>query len=136
MWISKNKISILVVSGILVSIGMLAFPLHRPNLYQPGRGAIVEAAKLIRETYSEEQILQKKFMRVQKTLKKVVDYLDLAEKLDPKDKKEIEAMKRELIALDEYAVNISEASFGHRSKYDKIIEKLRALLIKTEDSNH
>lgn len=135
MQLSKTKIAIFLFAIILVSAAAAFIQLHRPNLYQPGRGAIVEAVTLIHQTYAEEQSLQSKFKQVQKTLRGVVDYLDQAEKLDPEDKEKIEAVKRELMALDEYAINISKASSGHQARYEKIIENLNALLEKTEDGS-
>ena len=133
MQLLKNKIGISLFSIILVSIVVVFIQMYRPDLYQPGRGAIVEAVRLIHQTYAEEQSLQNKFSQVQKTLRGVVNYLDEAEKLDPEDREKIEAMKRELMAMDEYAINIAKASSGHRSKYEKIIEDLNALLTKAED---
>ena len=133
MQLSKKKIAISLFSIILVAIAVVVIQMYRPNLYQPGRGAIVEAVRLIHQTYAEEQSLQEKFRQVQGTLKGVVDYLDEAEKLDPEDKEKIEAVKKELMALDEYAINISRATAGHRDRYERIIENLNALLEKTEE---
>jgi hypothetical protein len=100
---------------------------ERPDLFEPARGAISDAAMILSQTYSDEQDLIDRFQTVHRQLEKVIALLDRAKRLDPADRREIETLRVRLQALENPSRMVSDDPERLKHSYHELIEQLNAL---------
>jgi len=114
---------------ILILGSILAYQLYqkRPNFYHPARYSLTEAALQLSESYGEERELTRRFDLVRQHLRQAISLLEQAARRDPADKRQLEALRVRMQALQDPDWIASSTPEAQHGAYEALISELNAL---------
>jgi hypothetical protein len=127
----------LIVFALALGAALLTFGLYRgrPQLYEPARGYLTEAALRLSETYSDEKTLARELVRVHHSLERTATLLEKAERVAPEKRRKIAALRIRLRALDDPEKLAAADPEALRRTYDEILVELKTLARELERSS-
>ena len=106
---------------------------QEPNYYEPGRSALVNARLHFKESLPHEQAFIEQQQKAHEQMELAIAYLLEAEGLDLTDRKRIEALRLNLLALKNTDQTQAMTPQVLQQTYRDILEQLDALISKLEN---
>lgn len=123
---------ITVAAALLFDVIDIGVP--RPDLYNPGREALVEAQWQLAQTIPHGQTAPVEADQTHQHIRTVLDWLDTAQNVEPEHRQRIAAL-REMITKLEAADREAQASAQHRRQiYDQIVSELKTLIARYQET--
>ena len=130
---------VVAIVGVVAVAGIIYFGFVRyesgPKYYEPARKAVVAAQTRLAESFKYETALMEQLHMAHSELDAAIAELAKAERLDPRDKREIETLRVRLTALEDAKRLARMSPEQLQESYHNLSAQMDALILKLEQPN-
>lgn len=126
-------VALFILTLLVMLIAGLLLRDNKPDFYDPGRAAIVNARMHLEESLGLEQALIEQQRMAHAEINKAIAQLDKAETLDAEDYSRIEQVRQQLLAIEKADSQREENPGELHKQYKDILDQMESLISRLQN---